>query len=91
LVPDNMEDEYSKVAEKVWRALCKRARPLRVEFAIAAMIVLSILELVHIVSLGTWKSEIFEAIGVLILTVTSLFLGARTWKNRGGGGIEFDT
>ncbi|MFB0503757.1 MAG: hypothetical protein ACETWE_07985, partial [Candidatus Bathyarchaeia archaeon] len=70
--------EYSKVAEKVWRALCKRARPLRVEFAIAAMIVLSILELVHIVSIGTWKSGIFETISDLVVTVTALFLGART-------------
>ena len=42
------------------------------------MIVLSILELVHIVSLWTWESEIYEAISGLIVTVTGLFIGART-------------
>jgi len=56
----------------------KERAQLRVEFAIAAMIVLSILELVHIVSLGTWKSGIFETISGLVVTVTGLFVGART-------------
>ena len=57
---------------------------LGVEFAMAAIVVLAILELVHIVSLGTSNSEIFAAISGLIGMVTDLFVRARTRKNARG-------
>jgi len=47
------------------------------ERGITATIVISILELVHIVSPGTWK-RILEVISRLIVTITGLFAGAKT-------------
>ena len=43
-----------------------------------AMIVLSILEAAHIVTLRTCKSEICETISGLIVTVMALFARAKT-------------
>jgi len=48
------------------------------EFSIAAIAALTIMEVVHIVVLGCWNSEIFAAITGLIGTITGLFVGAKT-------------
>ena len=48
------------------------------EFSIAAIAALTVIEVVHIVVLGSWNSEIFAAITGLIGTITGLFVGAKT-------------
>ena len=48
------------------------------EFSMAAIAALTIIEVVHIVVLGSWNSEIFAAMTGLIGTVTGLFVGAKT-------------
>ena len=46
-----------------------------VKFAIAMTMCLSALEIVHLIVLGTWNSEIFASITGLSGTVVGLFVG----------------
>jgi len=48
---------------------------LGVTFAIASIIVLTVLETVHVVFLGRWNDEIMSAITLLIGTVIGVFFG----------------
>ena len=50
---------------------------LGVEFAIAMAIILSCLEIVSMVCLQTWNSEIFAAITCLTGTIVGLFVGKK--------------
>ncbi len=49
-----------------------------VKFGLAMTGLLSGLELVHIVLLGSWNSEIFAAISGLSGTLSGIFVGKRT-------------
>ncbi len=51
---------------------------LGVEFAIAMAIILSCLEVVSMVFLNTWNSEIFAAITCLTGTIVGLFVGKKS-------------
>ena len=51
---------------------------LIMEFSIAAIIGLTIIEVVHIVVLGSWNAEVFAALSGLIGTVTGIVIGAKT-------------
>lgn len=48
------------------------------EFSIAAMAALTVIEVVHIVSLGSWNSEVFAAITGLMGTVSGIVIGSKT-------------
>ncbi|MFB0522908.1 MAG: hypothetical protein ACETV1_03995 [Candidatus Bathyarchaeia archaeon] len=50
---------------------------LLVEFSIVAIAGLSIIEIVHIVNLGSWNSEVFVAISGLIGTVTGIVIRSK--------------
>ena len=49
-----------------------------VKFGLAMTVLLSGLELAHILLLGCWNSEIFAAIAGLSGTVSGIFVGKRT-------------
>jgi len=51
---------------------------LIVQFSIAAIAALTLIQIVHIVYLGTWNAEVSATITGLIGTVTGLFIGAKT-------------
>jgi len=46
-------------------------------FAITALITLSILEIVHLIFLKTWNSEIFAAITSIIGTILGVFISQK--------------
>ncbi|MDH5440571.1 MAG: hypothetical protein OEZ48_01330 [Candidatus Bathyarchaeota archaeon] len=48
------------------------------EFSIAAIVALTVIEVVHIFVLRSWNSEVFAAITGLIGSITGLFVGAKT-------------
>ena len=50
---------------------------LGVEFAIVMAVCLSFLEVVHVIFLGSWNSEIFAAITGLTGIIVGLFVGKR--------------
>jgi hypothetical protein len=66
------------------RALTKRTRQreippdprsvIGVKFTIAMTIILSTLEITHIIFLGKWNSEIFSAITALTGTITGILI-----------------
>jgi len=47
------------------------------EFSIAAIAALTIIEVVHIVVLGSWNNEVFVAISGVIGTVTGIVIGSK--------------
>ena len=49
-----------------------------VKFGLAMTVLLSGLELAHILLLGSWNSEIFAAISGLSGTLSGIFVGKRT-------------
>ena len=49
-----------------------------VKFGLAMTLLLSGLELAHILLLGSWNSEIFAAIAGLAGTISGIFVGKRT-------------
>lgn len=51
---------------------------LGVKFAIVMTGILSLLEVVHLVILGSWNSEIFAAITCLTGAIVGLFVGKKT-------------
>jgi len=51
---------------------------LFVQFAMVTIAALTALELVHLVVLGRWNTEIFAAITGLAGTITGLLLGTKT-------------
>ncbi|MEM3618450.1 MAG: hypothetical protein QXK47_05200 [Candidatus Bathyarchaeia archaeon] len=51
---------------------------LLVKFSVAATILLTGLEIVHVLILGKWNSEVFAAISGLIGTVSGIFISQKT-------------
>ncbi len=51
---------------------------LFVQFAMVTVGALAALELVHLVVLGGWNTEIFAAISGLVGTITGILLGTKT-------------
>ena len=51
---------------------------LFIEFSLGSVIVLTALEIVHLIVLKTWNSEIFAALSGLIGTITGLFIGTKS-------------
>lgn len=51
---------------------------LGVKFAIIMTAILSLLEVTHLVFLGTWNSEIFASITCLAGAIVGLFVGEKT-------------
>jgi len=51
---------------------------LGVKFLICLLFCLTSLEIVHLVILRTWNSEVFAGISGLVGTLTGLFLGQKT-------------
>ena len=49
-----------------------------VVFAMVAVVALAAVEVVHIAVLGSWSSEVFNAIVGLIGTITGIIIGRRT-------------
>jgi hypothetical protein len=50
-----------------------------VKFTIATTIILSTLEITHIIFLGKWNSEIFSAITALTGTITGILITQKTY------------
>ena len=50
---------------------------LFIEFSLGSVLVLTALEVVHLVVLKTWNSEVFAALSGLIGTITGLFIGSK--------------
>ncbi|MEM4704067.1 MAG: hypothetical protein QXJ02_03265 [Candidatus Bathyarchaeia archaeon] len=51
---------------------------LGVKFAIVATVSLTTLEIIHVLVLKTWNSEIFSAITALAGTITGIFIAQKT-------------
>ncbi len=51
---------------------------LLMEFAIATLVALVILEIGHLLILSAWNDEVFLAISNLITAIVSLFVGKKT-------------
>jgi hypothetical protein len=47
-------------------------------FTIISLVCLTALQIVHMIFLGAWNSEIFAAIAGLIGTITGILVGAKT-------------
>ena len=47
------------------------------EFSMAAIGALTMIEVVHVIVLGSWNSEVFSALSGLIGTVTGIVIGAK--------------
>jgi hypothetical protein len=70
------------------KALTKRTRQreippdprlvIGVKFTIATTIILTTLEITHIIALGKWNSEIFAAITALTGTITGILTAQKT-------------
>ncbi len=51
---------------------------LLMEFAIAMVVALTILEIGHLLILSTWNDEVFLAVSNLITAIVSIFVGKKT-------------
>ena len=51
---------------------------LFIEFSLGSVLVLTSLEIVHLVVLKTWNSEVFAAITGLIGTIMGVFFGKKS-------------
>jgi len=69
-----------KKGKKVWQEEVPPSERLIliVEFSIASMAALTVLEIAHLTVLGSWNSEIFAAITGLIGTVSGIVIGSKT-------------
>jgi hypothetical protein len=86
MLRDRIRSVFTKT---VWLQTGKRKKLQRIEvtpserlvlgiiFAIAALIGLVIIEVVHMAFLGAWNSEIFSAITALIGTILGVFISQK--------------
>ena len=76
-----MEDFIQKVlTRKVGRKKVKPTRGLlyTVYFALAALVLMSMLEIVHVIFLHSWNAEVFASITGFIGTVTGILISRHT-------------